>query len=386
VHQAGPLEEFSGLGFGLVRSFLWWILGMVGLLAGTAALLSWHFSMDVSALGRGMIRPRQQRPVKAEIGGMVRQIAVRQGYRVEKGEVLARLDEGEWQMKIRQVDKDLEINHSRRLELEGEIHRERETRQAEMVLARLEMERAALHLEQVRFEHQSAVPGVLAALGWKQRPLDQLLPVQQHRAALEQRQAELALAEDRLRLVESRWQELRTLNKAREKLLEEKGFLRDQLEKTVVRAPVEGVVLSKDVEKREGDRVLAGETLLEMAGPGGWQAEVLVLESDVPRVKKGQRVRLYVEAFPHMEYKIFSGEVEEVALQPAGEGAGYPVKVSIADPEVMDRGQVYALASGMKVEARIVVEKGRIAALWWRKLLRSFGKVDKGDLYQAVGS
>ena len=45
----------------------------------------------------------------------------------------------------------------------------------------------------------------------------------------------------------------------------------------------------------------------------GWQARVTVGERDVPRVKTGQRVRLYIHAFPHLEYNIFSGRVEEVS-------------------------------------------------------------------------
>ena len=44
---------------------------------------------------------------------------------------------------------------------------------------------------------------------------------------------------------------------------------------------------------------------------------------------------------------------------------------------------VYRLAPGLAVEARIVVERGRIAALAWRRILEGLGKVRKGELYAA---
>ena len=123
--------------------------------------------------------------------------------------------------------------------------------------------------------------------------------------------------------------------------------------------------------------------MLELAEMNEWQAEIVVQEADIPRVKPGQSVRLYVGAFPHMEYKIFTGKVEEVAVEPAEDGRGYPVKVSISDPEVTDGAQRYILVCGMSAEARIVVERGRIATLVWRKFLRNLGRMNKQKIYLA---
>ena len=41
-------EEFHGLGFRFVRSFLLVILVVAGVLLALAGLLSWHFSMDMT--------------------------------------------------------------------------------------------------------------------------------------------------------------------------------------------------------------------------------------------------------------------------------------------------------------------------------------------------
>ena len=106
-------------------------------------------------------------------------------------------------------------------------------------------------------------------------------------------------------------------------------------------------------------------------------AEVAVAERDLPRVAVGQWARLYVEAYPHMEYEIFDGIVHAVAADKSG--GGYPLEVVLADSALA----VYRLAPGLAVEARIVVERGRIAALAWRRILEGLGKVRKGELYAA---
>ena len=82
----------------------------------------------------------------------------------------------------------------------------------------------------------------------------------------------------------------------------------------------------------------------------------MVGERDIPRVKKRQQVRLYIHAFPHLEYKIFSGRVEEIAVQPDAAGAGYPVRILIDNPQIDDGVRGYSLAHGMSADAHIVVD------------------------------
>ena len=148
-----------------------------------------------------------------------------------------------------------------------------------------------------------------------------------------------------------------------------------------IRAPLGGTVLTGDLQRRVGDRVQAGEGIVEIAELGGWQARVMVGERDIPRVQKRQKVRLYVHAFPHLEYKIFSGRVEEIAVQPDAAGAGYPVRVLIDNPQIDDGARVYSLAHGMSTNAHIVVERGRIAVLLWCRLLRSLGEVGQQGIF-----
>ena len=115
---------------------------------------------------------------------------------------------------------------------------------------------------------------------------------------------------------------------------------------------------------------------------GNWQAHLLVSENDIPVVKLHQPVRLFVNAFPHMEYKVFEGKVNEISARPyagvaSAESIVYPIKVSVQDPQVLYSDEIYSLAYGMGVEGRIVVERGRVIGLLWRRLLRSVGNAGR---------
>ena len=136
----------------------------------------------------------------------------------------------------------------------------------------------------------------------------------------------------------------------------------------------------------EGDRVSVGSPILELAQLRDWQARVFVQEVDISKIEVGQEVRLYLHAFPHMNYKIFSGTV--VALpsrnQVAPPGAMpinaltlYPVKIWIAEPFVRSGDKVYPVAYGMRLDAKIIIERNLIWKIAWKKITEAFGIVDK---------
>ena len=378
-------EEFQGLGFRFVRSFLLVILVLVGVLLVLAGTLSWYFSMDMTVEGKGVIEPRQRYRVKAEIAGIIQQMHVRQGQQVEKGDPLVILDDTDWRIQLQKAEKDLEVNQSQQRAIQQQMEQERKIRQAEVSHAKLEVERMRIQLEQVVVEQTIYSTTVLLPASFVRQPLDQLLPVRLGNAWLRDAEAELEQSQQRLQAVEGRTAELQTLEKQREKIEQECLWLENRLAKNTIRAPAAGIVLTGQLEQRVGDRLQSGETVLEVAGNEEWQARIMVKEIDLPKIEIGQPARLYVNAFPHMEYKVFEGVVEEISAAPVVEnavgGAVYPIKVSIHDPQVSDGEQVYSLAYGMNAEVKIVVERGRIVELLWKKLLRMGESVARHDFY-----
>lgn len=94
------------------------------------------------------------------------------------------------------------------------------------------------------------------------------------------------------------------------------------LENTTLRAPMDGLITSLDVE--------VGEAVLGMVSNMGTQIMVIadlsrmlmiarVPESDIARIEEGQSARIHLNAYPD---EVFSGSVTKIALQRTTEGNG----------------------------------------------------------------
>ena len=337
--------------------------------------------MNVTVKGKGVAEPIDRRWVKAPVGGIVERILAEQGQLVAENDTVVVLDTTEPLAELQKLKNDLEINRSRRLALKLEIDQETRVGRASLRGARADLARARMELEHVLAEQRLSSEG---ARMFARKPVEELIPVQISRARLDKAVADLDLAKKRLGFVDRRNQELATLLKLAEKLRDQFETVGRRVERSTITAGLAGVVLTGDLRRRVGDRVLAGETILEIAKLNDWQARLGISERDIPRVKTGQRTLLYVNAFPHLEFKIFEGTVTHVPSAPglARELDRYPVKVNIQNPYVTDGSGKYSLSPGMQVEGSIIVERGRILGLLWKRLLKARGKLEqKSELH-----
>lgn len=137
------------------------------------------------------------------------------------------------------------------------------------------------------------------------------------------------------------------------------GSMRDNLNKTTLRAPIDGRVTSLKAEKGEmaipGMSNLPGATLMIISDMHDLMAEVKVNESEVVRVKAGQVAQVTVESLPG---RVFQGKVAEVATGSEGSGADanmYKVKVSVD----MNAKDVKQLRPGMSARAVILASEAK---------------------------
>ena len=136
------------------------------------------------------------------------------------------------------------------------------------------------------------------------------------------------------------------------------GQVQDGLDKSEVRAPIDGRVTSLKAEMGEmaipGQSNLPGATLMIISDMHELMAEVKVNESEVVRLHPGQEAQVAVDSLPG---RVFDGKVYEVATGSEG-GTGqdanmYLVKVAIA----MDGVDVAMLRPGMSARAVILSRK-----------------------------
>jgi multidrug resistance efflux pump len=387
--------EFQAIGFRFVRYFLLVILGVVGSMIGSIGFLGWHLGMDITVEGQGLIEPTVRYEVKVQRSGLIQKVYVHHEQQVEQGDLMLTLDDTDLRSEMEQIEQELVMNQSRRVALGAELERERAVLETDVTRAEVAYETVLLQLEQVQKEYQVYHKYSPYRLDGSVRPvLDALMPIRLHQTRVHRAEVDIEYAKRRLNALDSREQELSSLTQIYEKLQMDRHLIQAHLENLKVYAPVAGTVLTRDLDKRVGDRLQAGDAIVELAELDGWQAEVMIQEVDLPKVNVGQVVRLYVNAFPHMTYKVFEGVVTDVPSKPelvksaeAGVGFGgmrrvYPVKVRVIDPYVSDGEKVYSLAYGMGVDAKIVTERGPIVDLIWKKFLKTVGKVGRPEIYR----
>lgn len=128
---------------------------------------------------------------------------------------------------------------------------------------------------------------------------------------------------------------------------------RANLEFSVIRAPVSGVVISREIDL--GQTVAAAfstPTLFKIARDlSRMQIEAAVAEADIARVKPGQRVLFTVDAYGS---RSFEGSVRQIRLNPTTQQnvVTYTVVVEAANPDG-------ALLPGMTADARFLVAERR---------------------------
>jgi len=191
-------------------------------------------------------------------------------------------------------------------------------------------------------------------------------------AAVEQSSGELASAEASLRLTlaeEARMRELHAQEyvsrqdleraiQAREAAQAQVRVARGKLQRdranlgyTVIRSPVAGVVVSREVDI--GQTVAASfqtPTLFKIARDlSRMQIDSNVAEADIGKVRVGQSVRFTVDAFPERR---FEGKVQQIRLAPITEQnvVTYNVVVEVANPDQV-------LLPGMTAYLSIVTDR-----------------------------
>lgn len=181
--------------------------------------------------------------------------------------------------------------------------------------------------------------------------------LEQARVQLERAQAELANAElqaarterlfaegvvseqarDQARLA---LEQARVAVRAQERAIEQANFAYrralEDLDRTTIRSPMDGVVISRRVEVGEtaimGTTNFPGSVLLVIGDSSELVAEVEVPERDVVQLALGQEAMVKVDAVPG---EVFSGKVVEIASSGTklGDVVKFKVKVALDRPE-----------------------------------------------------
>lgn len=241
----------------------------------------------------GRVRPPSRAGLGAAVAGTAREVRVREGDRVERGQVLVVLDDREAQAAVAQGEASVaEAAASARTAVEVA---ENEVRQADRDLERVR----AVFQEGARTQQQVEQA--------EQRAADARSRLEAARAAADTDAPPAAEARARAALEAAR----------------------ARLALTRVAAPSDGVVLTRSVEP--GDAVQPGRVLLEVAFDGPWELVVFPAEENLGQIQVGADASASADAYPD---QVFPAVVSLIA--PAVDPAQGTVEVRLAVPDAPD--------------------------------------------------
>jgi HlyD family secretion protein len=265
----------------------------------------------------GWIRPHRRVEVQADIMGRIIELNVAEGNVVQRGQVLLRIDPTQFEAAVSRAQAAVSEALAREAQTKANL---------------LQAERAYERFAQLAQSDQQLVS----------------------RQQLEEAETQMLVQRQLLTAAGFGVQQTRSA-------LEEE---RDRLAKTVIRAPMDGMITRLNVE--EGSTAIVGTTnnpgsiLLTVADLSTMEAVVRVDETDVPDIHVGDSASVTIDAFPR---QVFTGRVSEISYSSVrsplqqtsspttgGQAIDYEIVVKLDDPPT-------ALRSDLSVSADIVTAK-----------------------------
>ena len=253
------------------------------------------------------ILPTARVEVRARVDGEVLNVFVREGDWVEKGQIMAVLSD--WD-EVR----DLAVTKASLDKAKADLqHLIDGAKPEEIDLAQKQVDaaKARITFSKAESDRQSKL---LSSGTASKRDAEAAV------SAYSTNLADLAVALANLALVKSATTEtvLAAAQAEVQRLEEQYRYLQDQVERTRLRAPVAGRVVTPDLELKLGTYLQVGGEFADLEDSRVVQAEILVPETDISQVQVGGRVRL--KPWGYSDSEIF-GKV--VSIAPAAEKLNY---------------------------------------------------------------
>ena len=292
----------------------------------------------------GYIVPAHKIDVATKVDGRVAWIGVGKGDQANAGQVLVRLESDEYQAKVQEAVGQVNYLKAKLAELQsGSRPQEVAKANADMAEMQSEMENARVTLERTRQLEEAQVLS---------------------KQALDDATAKFRQGEARFKSLERSYDLARVgprseeIDAARGQLQQADGSLayaRTQLQNTVIRAPVAGTILERNVEP--GEFVTTGFVsdngargyVVSLADLNQLQVQLDISQNDFSRLLPDQPAIITTDAYPDRRY---DGQIQEISPVANRQKATVEVKVKIRNPDHLLRPDMNASVAFLGVDAQ----------------------------------
>jgi multidrug efflux pump subunit AcrA (membrane-fusion protein) len=261
----------------------------------------------------GKVKPVSEAEVSAKVSGKVSQIFFVLGQTVKKGDVLFKLD-----------DRDLRLE----MELgEAALKVTRTSLDSSLITAETKYQEAKRNYERLKRLYEKQIGS---------------------RQELESAETAYIQAEDFYKSAKLAAQDGTTNARAqleRARLAYENA--KTQLEYTVVRAPIDGIIATKDL--KVGQYVGASTTVATLVDLSSVEVETYVSEAIINSLRRGDQAEIHVKS---VSAEPLTGRITAIAPAVDVKSLNYPVNIEVANPKGL-------LKSGMFADVKFTVERNK---------------------------
>ncbi|EOU9523400.1 HlyD family secretion protein [Cronobacter turicensis] len=337
------------------------ILGIVVIIMVIGAIIWWFMTRNLETTDDAFI-DGDAVTVAPKVAGYVTELRVKDNQRVKKGDLLVVIDPRDATAQRDQAQAQLSLAESQLHQAQAQLALAKVQYPAQRDQAKAQVLRAQAELANARAEYQ------------RQRGVDPRATSKQNidaaSAQLRSAEAGLANAQAQLDVAEQVQLQIRQQETNVEARQSQVAQARAQLQTaelnlsyTEVRAPFDGYVTKRNVQN--GTLVQAGSALFSIVSPDIWVVANFK-ESQLERMRPGDKVEISVDAFPDLELQghvesIQQGSGSRFSAFPAENATGNFVKIVQRVPVkiVIDKGLEnwnQPLPLGLSVEPEVTVE------------------------------
>jgi HlyD family secretion protein len=338
----------------------WWIVGSVAaVLAVGAASMTLMGSqqaagtpvsvgkvttaaLETKVLTSGIVTVEDKQRIYANVNGILREFAVKEGDAVKKGQVIGKIDTSDVESRIMEIDAQIELARANLSKAQAGSEPEELAQERERVAqAERDYDNAKREYERIRQLHESGAT--------TQQELDKA------KAQVDSALSALNVARQQYALKQKgpRREEIASLEAQINSRLAEKALLEKERVQSVLVAPADGTVIERAAEN--GQYVNKGTEILTLANLNHLLIEADINESDVSKIRLGQTAVIEGSALGKQKLSAKVIRISPIAVTtPNSSGQGEKTRVKVT---LEPSGDLSALKPGFHVDIDISVEK-----------------------------
>jgi HlyD family secretion protein len=296
---------------------------------------------NVALEASGYVVPCRQVRISPRVPGAITLLNFEVGQKVKKGELLAQLDDSNYQADIAQAEAAVQAARSRLEEAtNGALPEEVNQARTALDVAKSKLELVTNELDRAEQLGDSVT----------QSELDQLL------SAKKDAQAQVASLDDKLNLIEKgprpeRMKAIQAEVKQAEALLSKARYL---LDNTRIVAPLDGTILEKNAEVGEILRPeVLSVSLCSLADMSTMEVEIDVQERELQKVSVGQSCTVIPDAYPNKKYTAKIDRIQPQVIRARGV-VRVTIRITTPDEYLLPEMNVRAILDRRRADRNVV--------------------------------